>query len=128
MALVDRYRLLVIILTISVRHPCVICPLKLRNIISLGSIPRTHFRVVGKGIRLVQLLTFRCMNQVLIHLVLPYFWYEQRINADCPDLLHLMLLFVPAVKGTDHMHTGCMRSPHPEEHTFHAILHGRVCT
>ena len=126
MAFVDSHRLLVVILPVSVRHPCAVRPLELRDIIGLGRITGTHLGIIRKRIRLVQLLALRRTDQILIHLALAHSRQEQCVNTDGPNLRHHVQVFVPVIESTDHIDTGRIGSPHRKKHTLHAILHGRM--
>ena len=127
MALVDRQRLLVVIPAVPAAHPRAVCPFEFRDIVGLGSIAGTHLRIVCKRVGLVQLLAFGCTDQIFVHLVLAHPRQEQRIDTDRPDLRHHVQVFIPVIKGADHIDTGRMRRPHCKKHALYAVLHRRMC-
>ena len=126
-ALIDRHRLLIIVLAVSCRHPCAVRPFKLTDIKGFGGIARTHLRIVCKGIRLIKLFARGCADQILVKLILAHIRDKKLIDPAGTQFLHRMFFFIPAVKGSYHMNACRVGRPYCEKHTLHAVFHGRMC-
>ena len=127
MTFINCHRLLENILLFTGLHPPAIAPLISGEIGGAGSGSGTKLCRIGEGICLVKLSSFRCIDQVLIELILADSRNKAGPDADLPDLLHGILIFIPAVEGANDMNGCRIRRPYRKEHSFSSIFHGRMC-
>ena len=126
MGLINRHGLPVHILLFPLLHPLLVFPGKAAQISDYGSRPRTKLRIVGKGIRLVQLPAVLCGNQEFIHFARLHPGDKQPPDPHRAKLLHGMRILIPAVEAPDHMHFPGIGRPHAEINSLLAFLHGNV--
>ena len=112
MRLIDRDRTLVHIPGGPALHPSTVTPFQVGNIMHLGGCARSHLRIVGKWIRLVEQVTRLCFNAVLIDHIRFNPLNKAGINSKRIFPHHRILVPIPVIKITNHRDRLCIRSPY----------------
>ena len=127
-ALINCHGFPVHILFILLIHPFGVLPFKAGKIRDHRRGTGAILRIVGKGIRLIQLSAVPCGNQELIHISLLRLRNKQPPDSYRSQLFHGMAPLVPPIKASDHMDRLGIGRPHSEINSVLFVLTGQMGT